>query len=203
MVESRIYSCPQSQECGPSISVGLFRNHNHACVHLELLSGNEYQTLGHLCTVGSQFCRCANQTDCAKRMVSITGCIQNTEFGLWPARHRLACIPPKQEGGSLLQMVPRRQFIRSEFTGLKFFRVKQPIHLPAMEPDLPSISKSPKRTINNNSGVTNMEICYLVSGPIGRVNLAAGPYASNKHYTESKKWNFVALGKQELALDGL
>ncbi|OMJ12360.1 hypothetical protein AYI69_g9431, partial [Smittium culicis] len=57
---------PQTQECGRLISVGLFRQHNHSCVReeirrnnfprtsqdsrtdLESLSGNEYQTSGHL-----------------------------------------------------------------------------------------------------------------------------------------------------------
>ncbi|OMJ15319.1 hypothetical protein AYI70_g7346, partial [Smittium culicis] len=212
---------PQTQECGRSISVDLFRQHNHTCLRkeirrnnfprtsqdsrkdLESLSGNKYQTSGHLCTVGSQSCRCAEQTDCANRMVSITGSIRNTEFSLWPARRRPVCIPPEQEGGSLLQLVPGHRVSRPECTSLQLVRVQQPIQLPAMESDLPSSSESPTRTSNNNSCDTNVEVCHLVSGPISSINLAAGPSASNDDHTRSKKRKVAALGKQALALDGL
>ncbi|OMJ24912.1 hypothetical protein AYI70_g1269 [Smittium culicis] len=192
---------PQTQECGRSISVGLFRQHNHTCLRkeiwrnnfprtsqdsrkdLESLSGNKYQTSGHLCTVGSQSRRCAEQTDCANRMVSITGGIQNTGFGLWSTRRRPVCIPHEQEGGSLLQLVPRHPVIRPECTG----------------PQL----KVPTRTITNNSGDTNVEVCYLVSRTISPVNLTAGLSASNDDHTVSKKSKVAALGKQASILDGL
>ncbi|OMJ16399.1 hypothetical protein AYI69_g7848 [Smittium culicis] len=145
---------PKTQECGRSISVGLFRQHNHTCVRkeirrnnfprtsqdsrtdLESLSGNEYQTSGHLFTVGAQSHRCAEKTDCANRMVSITGSIQNSEFSLLPARRRPVCISPEQKGGNLLMLVPRHRVSRSEFASLKLVRVQQPIQLPAMESDL-------------------------------------------------------------------
>ncbi|OMJ27816.1 hypothetical protein AYI69_g2739, partial [Smittium culicis] len=139
---------PKTQEGHRSISVGLFRQHNHSCVRekirrnnfprtsqdsrtdLESLSGNEYQTSGHLCTVGAQSCRCAEQTDCANRMVSITGNIQNSEFSLWPAQRRPVCIPPEQEGGNLLHLVPRHRVSRPECNSLQLVRVQQPIQLP-------------------------------------------------------------------------
>ncbi|OMJ26447.1 hypothetical protein AYI70_g157 [Smittium culicis] len=180
----------QTQECDRSISVSLFRKHKHTCVRkeirrnnflqttqdsktdLESLSGNEYQTSGHQCTVGAQFRRCAEQTDCANRMVSNTGGIQSTEFGLWSTRRR---------------PVPRHQVIRPEYTDIELVRVQQPIQLPIMEPGLPSSSESPTRTINNNSGDTNEEVCYLVSGPIVPVNLTAGPSSSNDNHSGSKK----------------
>ncbi|OMJ08239.1 hypothetical protein AYI70_g11672 [Smittium culicis] len=148
---------------------------------LESLSGNEYQTSGRLCTAGAQSRRCAENTDCANRMFSITRGIQNTEFGLWSTRSRPVCIPPEQEGGSLLQLVPRHLVIRPECT----------------------VQKVPKRTITNNSGDTDVEVCYLVSGNISPINLAAGPSASNDDHTGSKKRKVAALGKQALALDGL
>ncbi|OMJ22788.1 hypothetical protein AYI70_g2650 [Smittium culicis] len=142
---------------------------------------------GHLFTVSAKPHRCAEQTDCANRMVSNTGGIQNTEFGLWSTRPRPVCIPPEQE----------------ECTGVQLVRVQQPIQLPTMEPDIPSSAESPRRTIKNNSFDTNVEVCHLVSGPIGPINLAAGPSASNDDHTGSKKRKVAAFRKQSLALDDL
>ncbi|OMJ19945.1 hypothetical protein AYI70_g4414 [Smittium culicis] len=151
------------------------------------------QECGHLCTVGAQSRRCAEQTDCTNRMVSITGSIRNTEFSLWPARRRPVCIPPEQEGGSLLQLIPGHRVDRPECTSLQLVRVRQPIQLPAMESDLPSSSESPTRTSNNKSGDTNVKVCYLVSGPIGPVNLEVGPSSSNDDHIGSKKRKVAAL----------
>ncbi|OMJ14703.1 hypothetical protein AYI70_g7725 [Smittium culicis] len=117
-------------------------------------------------------------------MVSITEGIQNIEFGLWSTRCRSVYIPPEQECGSILQLVPRHQ-------------------LPTMEPVFPSSAESPTRTINNNSCDTNFEVCNLVSGPIDPVNLEVGPFSSNDDHIGSKKRKVAALGKQALALDGL
>ncbi|OMJ21360.1 hypothetical protein AYI69_g5848 [Smittium culicis] len=137
-----------------------------------------------------------------KRIFVNTGSIQNSKFSLWPARRRPFSIPPGQEGGILLMLVPRHRFSKPECTSLQLVRVQQPIQLPAMESDLPSSSESPTRMRNNNSGDTNKEAWHLVIGPIGSINLAACYSASNHDHTGSKKRKVAALGKQALALDG-
>ncbi|OMJ28641.1 hypothetical protein AYI69_g1885 [Smittium culicis] len=127
----------------------------------------------------------AQQTDSANRMVYISGDILDAELSPWATRCRPVCIVPEQEARPLLQLV------------------QQSVLLPTLEPDSTGSPEGPPRESHNDTSESNVEIRNLVPRPDGAIDFTATASPSNNSGPRFEKRKVVALGKQELELDGL
>ncbi|PVU91005.1 hypothetical protein BB561_004608 [Smittium simulii] len=116
---------------------------------------------------------------------------------------RPVCFSPKQEGGSIFELVLRPQSRRTECVSTQLVKVGQPILLPTLEPNIASNPQSTQRENNHDTGYSNVEIGNMVSGSIDSVDFLTVIASSNNSCSRSQKRKVSAIEQQTLALDGM
>ncbi|OMJ12369.1 hypothetical protein AYI70_g9169, partial [Smittium culicis] len=213
--------CTPAPECCRALGISLLRQYHDISLrqevwwndfsrvtedrgeHMESLPGIEYPPSSYIRTINDEPRGRTEQTDSSDRMVIIGPCIRENHDPVRGTRCGPARIEREQEGGNLIQLVPRQDIHRAERPRLQLGSLVQPLLLPLLESNRPSGSEGETGTTDDHSDHTAVENRNMVPGPLAIVNRSATSPAGDDSRPGSKKRKISALQQQDVVPNGM